>query len=152
MAGREPAVTTLAEAERLAAAVEARTAALSDILGQETALLAAGRLRDGLALGSRKGEVAAEYLVALEAAKANVVALKRFAPGRLPGLKAAQEKLRTVAERNGAVLATAKIVSEGLIKGLADEVRQARAPSGYAPSARPPARPATGPLVFSARF
>ena len=129
-------------AEQLIGDLDAKTTALASALEQETAHLSAGRLRDALALDARKGELSAGYLLSLQRARANIVALTRLAPERLGALRAVQVRFHEVSERNQAVLATAKAVSEGLVKSLAAEVERAARPSVYAPRAAAPPRTA----------
>ena len=153
MATAEIPITSVADAERLIAEICARTDALASALESEAALIGSGRIRDGLAGEMRKAELAAAYTLGLQRVKANIVALKRLAPASLKRLRLAQEAMAEVAGRNGAVLATAKAVSESLVKGMADAVAKERAPSGYAPmAAMRSAQPCPGPMVFSARF
>ena len=146
-----PAVGGAAEAERVIAGLTQAMAALGAAMETETLHLAAGRLREGLALETSKAELAASYVLALRHAKANVVALARFAPEPLRAFKAAQVRFDAVVERNQAVIATAKAVSEGLIRSLADELERGARPMGYGPGRVGPPPP-TAPLVYSGRF
>lgn len=142
-------VTSPAEAEALVAEVLATLAALETALSAETALVRTGRIREGLAAEARKGELAAAYLQGLEAVKAGAVALARFAPEAVKRLKSAHGGFSRTVEANRMVLATARAVSEGLIKSVSDELDRASRPATYGPAAAP-ARPArTGPLVLS---
>ena len=65
---------------------------------------------------------ALSYLRGLEAVKANAVALARFAPEAVDGLRAAHAGFGRTVEENRIVLATARAVSEGLIKSLSEEI------------------------------
>jgi hypothetical protein len=143
-------VTSRHDAEGLAAAVLATLGALESTLTAETALVRAGRIRDGLAQEERKNELAARYLRQLEGVKANAVALARFAPDAVERLKTAHAGFGRTVETNRMVLATARAVSEGLIKTVSDELDRASRPASYGPSASAPARAArAGPLVLS---
>src|SRR3954464_1450361 len=82
-------VTSRAGAEDLIGSVLSGMRELEATLGAETAQVRAGRIRDGLASEAKKGELAARYLRGLEAVKANAVALARFAPEAVDGLRAA---------------------------------------------------------------
>lgn len=126
--------------------------ALEEVLGEETSYLAKGRVREALSREARKSELAGAYLRGLECAKANAVALKRLCPEALPGIRTAQERLREVVERNQAVIATARAVSEGLVKSVADEVSARARPAGY--GAGPPSgqRASAAPLAVSRRM
>lgn len=143
-------VTSRSEAEALAGAALAALAALESALAAETALVRAGRIREGLAEEGRKSELTAAYLRELETVKANAVALARFAPEAVARLKSAHGGFARTVEANRMVLATARAVSEGLIKSVSDELDRAARPAGYGPSAGLVARPAqAGPLVLS---
>ena len=146
-----PRVTNREEAERLVGSVLDGLAGLEKLLEIETAHLRAGRINDALAHGERKGELTGAYLRGLEAVKANAVALARFAPQSLERLKAAHTGFGRVVEVNQVVLATARAVSESIVKGISDEMNRSSAPQGYGPAgAYGAGRPKPGaPLVLS---
>ena len=128
-------------------------AALEAVLDEEAGHVRKGRLRDGLAVAEPKAALAAAYMQGLECAKANAVALARFNAKGVEALRAAHRRFTTILEANQAVLASAKTVSEGLIKALADEIGRAQVPVGYG-TQRPAPSPygrgvRSGPLVFS---
>lgn len=138
------------EAERLVSGVLAVMADLSGCLESETAHLRAGRIREGLSGEARKADLAASYLRGLEAIKANAVALQRLAPEILARFKKAQARFANIVETNQAVLATARAVSENLVKGIAEEMDRHARPPSYAPLGMQMRRPETsGPLVVS---
>ncbi len=147
------ALTSRADAEALVCRVMETITALEAALETETQHLAAGRIRQGLAGDRAKADLTGAYLAAITAAKTNAVAAKRLAPDLLPALGTAQAKLHAAALRNEAVLATAKAVSEGLVRAMADEVAKQARPQAYGVPARHamPAR-APGPVAFSGRF
>lgn len=154
-ANREPAapaprVATREDAERLVGGVLEGLAQLEKVLEVETANLRAGRIRQALEGQERKAELTGHYLRGLEAVKANAVALARFSPAAVERLKAAHGAFSHVVEVNQVVLATARAVSESLVKGIADEMARSSAPQGYGPaSGYGAARSATAPLVVS---
>lgn len=126
---------------------------LEGVLTRESEGVRAGRIAQALADSAPKSELASAYMNGLEAAKANAIALARFAPEGLEALKAAQHRFAAVVETNQQVLATARAVSEGLVKSLAEEVAKTRTPTVYG---RPSLSPSPygrgaqgGPLVFS---
>ncbi len=131
------------DAERLVGNVTTVMAALESLLDVETRHLQAGRLREGLAEEQRKSQLAGEYLRGLEACKSNAVALARFAADRIEVLKDAHAGFRRAVERNQVVIATARAVSEGLVRGLADDMTRSANPQVYGASRRlepPPKR------------
>lgn len=143
-AGRE-------EAERVLAHLTDAMRELEDALECETALIGAGRVREALAGEAHKGELAAAYILKLQHAKANVIALGRFAPEALRAFRTKQAEFERILGRNQTVIATARTVSEGLLRGLSEELGRSARPSGYGARPLPPER-STAPLVFSARF
>jgi hypothetical protein len=143
-------ITDRAQAEKLASGVAATMAELGALLEAETAHVRVGRLRDGLSQEHRKAELSAAYLQGLEAVKSNAVALARFAPEALKSLKEAHARFARTVEDNQMVLATARAVSESLVKGIADEMSRHARPQGYAPAGLSARRPvASAPLVVS---
>ncbi|NNM74703.1 hypothetical protein [Enterovirga aerilata] len=135
----------------------ALTGALTELeacLEAETALIGAGRIRDGLAEEARKSELSGAYVLRLQEAKANVVALARLAPPALAAFRSRQAAFERVMERNQTVIATARAVSEGLIRGLSEAVEREARPKLYGLPSRGPGAvaPAAAPLVFSGRF
>jgi hypothetical protein len=151
-APRRP-VATREDAEAMLAALTAALGALEAALEAETALIGAGRIRDGLAEEARKGELSAAYVLRLQVAKQNVVALARLAPEALRLFRGRQSDFERVMSRNQTVIATARAVSEGLIRGLSEAVQREARPNVYGLPSRPPAAPqSSAPLVFSGRF
>ncbi len=141
------------DAETLVNGVIAAMSDLETLLETETAHVRVGRFREGLTEGSRKGELAASYMTGLESIKANAVALARLAPDALERLKRAHAKFSDVVQANQMVLATARAVSESLVKGIADEMNRQARPASYGPAGPQPRRAATGePLVLSKRL
>ncbi|MGU3418409.1 hypothetical protein [Methylobacterium sp. D54C] len=140
-------------AEALVAGVLGNMAALEAVLAEEAAYVREGRLQEGVAAGEPKAALAAAYMQGLEVAKANAVALKRFHPDGVEALRTAHRRFTAAVEANQTVLASAKTVSEGLIKTLAEEIGRAQLPSGYGrqtPAPSPYGRGVrSGPLVLS---
>lgn len=152
MPGRSrPSVTTREEAERFLEAFAGMMGELEQVLERESAGLAAGRIQAALAEEVRKSALAAGYLQGLEHARANAVALARFAPDAAARLKDAHTGFRAALERNQAILETTKSVSEGLVKSVAEEMSKQTRPAGYG-QASVPSRPSAAPLVYSGRF
>jgi hypothetical protein len=142
-----------AEAEQLVAGVLATMRDLETLLEAETAHVRVGRLRDGLSQEMRKSELAASYMQGIEAIKANAIALARFAPEALERLKLAHITFGDIVSTNQVVLATARAVSETLVKGIAEEMNRHTRPQGYAPTGyRAPRPSASEPLVMSKRL
>lgn len=151
-ASRRP-VTTREDAEALLLGLTAALDALEAALETETALIGAGRIREGLAEEGNKTELSSAYVLRLQAAKANVVALARLAPEALRVFRERQASFERVMSRNQTVIATARAVSESLIRGLSEAVQRETRPNVYGlPSRQPSAPRPSGPVVFSGRF
>lgn len=146
-----PRVATPQAAHALVAEVSGIMKELEKVLEVETAHLRAGRIRDGLSQEARKSALTSRYLQGLEALKANAVALARFAPEALERLKGEHAAFSRTIETNQVVLATARAVSEGLVRALSSELERGSRTAGYAPAGYGGQRPAQagGGLVLS---
>ena len=131
-----PNVTSRGEAEQLARAVGEAMARLEAVVAEETRLLKEYKLVDALELMSPKSEAGKAYVQALDLLKANAVALGRWAPAMVQDLKRAQARLTDVLNVNMAVLATARSVSEGIVRSLATEVAAPRTLTTYGAGGR----------------
>lgn len=154
-AARPPMVGGRAEAGALVDGLITRLSELERLLEAETAQIRVGRIRDGLAEEARKREVTQAYLAGVEAVKANAVALARLAPEALERLRGAHARFGSVIEANQRVLATARAVTESLVRGIADDLGRAARPQVYGASGAmaPAARGLRGePLVVSRRL
>ncbi|WP_406854095.1 hypothetical protein ABEG18_16245 [Alsobacter sp. KACC 23698] len=148
---RVPNIASAAEADRFAAGLIDVMASLQRVIGEETGLLKASRLREAAGLTEAKTDASRHYVHALEALRANAVALARWAPAAVPRIKAAQASLSDALQLNMAVIATARSVSETIVRSLAQEVAAPRTLTTYgaAGAANRPARPAATPLLVS---
>jgi hypothetical protein len=127
-------IASKAEAEALTADVLKTMQELETVLEAETAQVRIGHIREGLANEARKSELTGRYLQGLEALKANAIALARFVPDRLETLKAAHARFGRAVQANQVVLATARAVSETLIKSIAEELARGQRTQGYTPA------------------
>jgi len=133
-----PRILDRAGAERFVAGLLATMGDLEAVLARESEGVRAGRLAEALAGAGAKEPLASAYMNGLETAKANAIALARFAPDRVEALRAAHRRFAAIVETNQAVLATARTVSEGLVKSLAEELGRARTSQVYGrPSSAP---------------
>ncbi len=143
------------EARRLAAGVLETLATLAQLIGEETQLMKDGKIRDALDREARKAELAGLYMRGLETVKANAIALARFAPDEVKRLKGAHLEFSDLLQTNQAVLATARAVSETIVRDLAKDAGRVNRPQGYAASGyggavQPAPAPRTaGPIVLS---
>jgi hypothetical protein len=148
-----PRVATAIEARALIETVLETLGALSHVVGEETELVRAGRLPDAMEREPRKAELAGIYMRGVEQVKLNAVALARFVPDEVKRLKAAHVAFQDLIETNQIVLATARAVSESIVRDLAAEANRPARAAGYGPAATVGAgafaRPNSGPLVVS---
>jgi hypothetical protein len=141
-----------AAAEQLVAETLTRMRDLEAVLEAESRHVRAGRLREGLADDARKSALAGAYMQGLEVVKANAVALARFAPSGVAELREAHRRFAAAVETNQTVLATARAVSESLMKSLSGELARASQPQGYGaqrPAPTPYGAARATPLVLS---
>ena len=116
--------------------------ALTTLLAEETRLIAAGRINEGLALAAEKARLADVLKVSLQGlAIARREGVERERLGQI--IEGMQETLAV----NLAVLATARSVAEGLLRDVARHVAPAR-PNAYGPG-KARTRTVAGPLVLS---
>ncbi len=146
-------VASPADAKSLIDDIRTTMAALEKLLTIETEHVRVGRLAEGLAQDARKAELTTSYLQGLETLKANAVALARFAPQGLEILKKDHTAFAQVIATNQVVLATARAVSENLVRGIAEELGRSGQPNGYRPAGAAGPRPASAsPLLVSRKF
>ncbi|MHB2168822.1 hypothetical protein [Alsobacter sp. R-9] len=145
-----PAVGTPREAEALAERLIVLMAALEDVVGRETALLRQSRLKEATDLAQAKSEAARDYVHGLEALKINAIAMARWAPAAVERLRKAQARLSDALTVNMTVLATARSVSEGIVRSLASELAAPRTLTTYG-AGRPASstKPAATSLLIS---
>ncbi|MGO4668610.1 hypothetical protein [Bosea sp. 2RAB26] len=148
-----PRIASALEAQALIEAVLETLGALSHVVGEETELVRAGKLSDAMEREPRKTELAGIYMRGVEQVKLNAVALARFVPDQVKRLKAAHVAFQDLIEINQIVLATARAVSESIVRDLASEANRPMRAAGYGPTATVGAgafvRPNSGPLVIS---
>ena len=148
-----PRIAGSLEARALVEAVLEALGALSHLVGEETELVRAGRLTEAMAREPRKAELAGVYMRGVEQVKLNAVALARFAPDQVKRLKAAHLGFQALIDTNQLVLATARAVSESIVRDLAADANKPMRAAGYGPTATVGAgafaRPNSGPLVIS---
>lgn len=144
-----PKVTKPEEAETLVNSALSALDRLEPIIEQETALFRKGRVREALALAMDKNEAAQVYTRCLEVLKSNAIAIGRFQPTGLPGLKNRHEAFSKLMNLNMAVVATARTVSEGLMRDLADSLGQNSSPKTYLRGGGTHRKVGTVPLALS---
>jgi hypothetical protein len=122
-----------------------------EIVGKETELVRAGRLREAATLEKPKSELAQAYYSGVNRIRSLLAQLSSTAPDAVADLKRKHEAFRALLQTNLTVLATAHAVSEGIMRGVSDELARKSAPSTYGATGRanvPPPR-AAQPLAVS---
>lgn len=151
-----PRIADAIGARALIEAVLEALGALSHLVGEETELVRAGRLPEAMSREPRKTELAGVYMRGVEQVKLNAVALARFVPEQVKRLKEAHLAFQGLIETNQIVLATARAVSESVIRDLAADANRPMRANGYGPAASVGAgafaRPNSGPLMVSRRL
>lgn len=135
----EPATTAIGsvgEAERVIDDLSKIMDALLVTVEEETALVRAGHLSEATKLEGIKSELAGRYLADTERLKASRKYLERSLPEAIDALRTRHDKFNALLQINLAVLATAHAVSEGIIRGVSDELARKRAPQTYGASGR----------------
>ncbi|WP_181707488.1 flagellar protein FlgN [Chthonobacter rhizosphaerae] len=136
-AARETRIATREAAEALIAELNVAMDEVLALLGEETALVKAGKLKAATALAERKNEKAAEYTRMMILARDEVAALGRLAPRSTEMLRRRHEVFRAEVQINLAVLATARDVAEDLLRSVATEVGTMDRPATYGRAGRP---------------
>lgn len=144
-----PKVTRPEDAETLVASALSALDKLEPIIERETELFRKGQVREALSLAMDKNAAAQVYTRCLETLKSNAIAIGRFQPSGLPDLRSRHEGFARLMSVNMAVVATARTVSEGLMRDLADTLGQNASPKTYLRGGSVQRRAGTAPLALS---
>ena len=131
-----PGITTVGEAESVIANLGRIMDALLNAVEEETVLVRAGKLTEAGRLSAAKSELAGTYLATTERIKASRPFLSRSLPEQLAELRRRHEAFHAVLQINLTVLATAHAVSEGIVRGVSDEINRTQVPQTYGASGR----------------
>ena len=144
-------VGSMRDAEMVVEHLSAVMDAMLDVVAEETKLVRAGKLNAAARLVPSKHELSQMYATDTQRLKASQPFLARTAPDILAALRKRHDLFQAVLQMNLTVLATAHAVSEGIIRGVSDELARKSAPAAYGASGRtmvPKARHAQ-PLALS---
>ncbi len=121
------------------------------IIEKETELVRAGKLSEAAQLSQIKTDLAQAYMTDAGRLKANPGMAAHLAGGEIDALHQRHDLFHALLQINLTVLATAHAVSEGIMRGVHDEVTRKSAPQTYGASGRPaaPPRSAAQPLAVS---
>ena len=124
-------IESRAEAEMICVDIGGILDRLVAVVGEETRLVRAAKVVAATQLQEIKAELARQYVVALEVLRANAAIVGRHAPVLIDQLRRRHEQFQSELQVNMAVLATARSVSETLVRGVAEEVASRNAPKTY---------------------
>jgi hypothetical protein len=112
------------------------TGRLTELLDQETACFEARKPHEAVALQSEKARLATVYRTETRLAGQDSSRLSGLSDTLKTRLRDSTTRFEAAVTRNGAAVEALKLLTEGLVKALADEAaRQAQAKSGYGPGA-----------------
>jgi hypothetical protein len=131
-----PAIAGEAEAAAVMAEIGRLMTELCAIVEQETELVRAGRLTSAAEVADRKSELARAFLHNAARVRAGARQLARTAPQLLDSLRAQHEAFRAKLQTNLTVLATARAVSEGILRGVSNEMARRATVQTYGASGR----------------
>ncbi|MCC0016863.1 MAG: hypothetical protein H6878_11390 [Rhodobiaceae bacterium] len=139
-AGARP-FTVPQQAAEFCDALASTVDALIKVLDEESQLVRSARLTDAAVLHARKTALSAQYGGQLQQLKQNAGNMRDLAPDGIEMLRSRQLALEDALQANMTVLATARTVSETLIRGIAGDAASRRGgPTVYGSDARQPAR------------
>jgi hypothetical protein len=144
-------VQTANEAHQLAGHLTDVMDALLGIVEEETNLVRAGRLRAAAGLSQSKSDLTRLYLADIMRLKASHDYFAANHPDIVGDLRRRHDMFRALLQVNLTVLATAHAVSEGIIRGVSEELMRKAAPQTYGASGRPsvPSHHAVPPISLS---
>jgi hypothetical protein len=129
-------VSTTAEARALVGHLGDVMDALLGLVEEETALVRAGRLSEVARLERTKADLANLYLADATRVKLSSPYLKQAIPDALDGLRRRHDTFHALLQINLTVLATAQAVSEGIMRGVSNELVRKASPRTYGASGR----------------
>jgi flagellar biosynthesis/type III secretory pathway chaperone len=142
---------TAAEADALVAQLMGVITELAAVLQQETELVRAGRVSAATTFAESKSDLSRRYVASTLRLRASRPQLAQIAPDRRTALQQRHEALRALLKTNMTVLATAHAVSEGIVRGVSNEITRRSVPHTYGATGRTnaPSRAAAQPIVVS---
>ena len=129
-------ITSLGEAQHVIANLERVMDGLLATVEEETALVRNGRVGDAAKLEAAKSELAGRYLAETQRLKVSRDFVQRSLPEALAALRRRHETFHAVLQINLTVLATAHAVSEGIVRGVSDEINRTQVPQTYGSTGR----------------
>ena len=130
-----PAVVATAEAAAVMIEIGRLMTGLCEAVDAETDLVRAGHVAAAAKVGERKGELARAFMNNVTLVRAGGH-LARVAPPLLDGLRRQHEQLCAKLRINLTVLATARAVSESILRGVSNELAKRSTVQTYGESGR----------------
>jgi hypothetical protein len=146
-----PAIAGAAEATAVMMEISRLMTELCEVVEAETDLVRAGRVAASAKVAERKSELARAFMGNAARVRTSSGNLAHAAPPLLDALRRQHEELRTKLQVNLTVLATARAVSEGILRGVSNELARRSTVQTYGASGRhhtQARRPAT-PIAVS---
>ena len=137
-----PATSTPPDVMRLAKELMDVMSALLGVVEQETELVRAGKVREGMRLEVQKADLSRRYMIAVEHLKSMHKMLSQTEPELVATIRRHHDTFRAMLQVNLTVLATAHAVSEGIVRGVNAEVQRRNIPNTYTAAGK---RAAPGP-------
>ena len=126
------AISTPAEARKLAEELMDVMSALLGMIERETELVRAGNIRKAMQLEEQKGELSRRYIGRGRKPEGNAQKyLAQVSPELLTTLRRHHDTFRAMLQVNLTVLATAHAVSEGIVRGVNTEIQRRNIPNTY---------------------
>ena len=141
---------SLADVEQFSKNMMTAMDELTEVIEAETDLVRAGKLVAATSLQTKKSKHAENYIALVNQARSHGQTIKALAPAAADRLSAAQDMFKSTLQINLAALATAREVSEGLIRGVAHNMARQEKPTTYTAGAAQSTAynaPATGVAV-----
>jgi hypothetical protein len=106
------------------------------VVEDETKLVRAGKLSAAARLVPTKHQLSQLYVADTQRLKASQPFIAHTAPNVLAALRKRHDEFRATLQMNLTVLATAHAVSEGIMRGVSDELARKSSPAVYGASGR----------------
>jgi hypothetical protein len=129
-----PLPATPGEAQELAEGLMEVMTALLEVIERETELVRAGKVREAMALETKKSELSRRYVGSIAHLKNSQTYLASATPDLLAALHRHHDTFRALLQINLTVLATAHAVSEGIVRGVNAELQRRNIPTTYTAS------------------
>jgi hypothetical protein len=131
-----PPIASETEAAAIATQVAALMTELCAIVEEETVLVRAGRLSVAATIADRKSDLARQFMAHASRIQASTRYLTTKTPRLLDALRQQHEQFRTKLQINLTVLATARSVSERILRGVSNEMAKRSTPQTYGATGR----------------